>query len=59
MAIMMSLCGELEQLHILLSEMLSQLPEFSIVLEADRDQLCGGIVWIGFIIYAKIIPLYI
>ena len=56
---MMSLCSELEQLHILLSKMLSQLPEFSIVLEADRDQLCGGIVWIGFIIYAKIIPLYI
>jgi hypothetical protein len=47
---MMSLCGELEQLHILLPEMLPQLPEFPIVLKANRDQLLGGSSWICFII---------
>jgi len=42
---MMSLRGELEQLHILLPKMFPQLPEFPEVLKANRGQLLGGRDW--------------
>ena len=45
MAIMMSLCSELEKLHVIQPEMFPQLPEFPIVLKAHLNQLSGSMDW--------------